>query len=78
MVAGGRARPGAPERDKVVRWRCVDLRAEVARRFGVEVRESTIGEWLHQLGLTRLQPRPCHPKKDLAAQEAYKKPSPGC
>ena len=47
-----------PERDKVARWRCVDLRAEVARRFGVEVRESTIGEWLHQLGLTRLlQPR---------------------
>src|SRR3712207_9213416 len=45
-----------PERDKVARWRRVDLRAEVARRFGVEVREGTIGEWLHQLGLTR--PRP--------------------
>jgi transposase len=67
-----------PERDKVVRWRCVDLRAEVARRFGVEARESTTGGWLHQLGLTRLQPRPCHPKKDLAAQEAYKKTSPSC
>jgi transposase len=67
-----------PERDKVVRWRCVDLRAEVARRFGVEVREGTIGGWLHQLGLTRLQPRPYHPKKDLAAQEAYKKTSPSC
>ena len=67
-----------PERDKVVRWRCVDLRAEVARRFGVEVRESTIGDWLHQLGLTRLQPRPYHPKKDAAAQEAYKKTFPHC
>src|SRR5215204_4285129 len=67
-----------PARDKVVRWRCVDLRAEVARRFGVEVREGTIGGWLHQLGLTRLQPRPYHPKKDLAAQEAYQKPSPTC
>jgi len=62
-----------PARDKVVRWRCVDLRAEVARRFGVEVREGTIGGWLHGLGLTRLQPRPHHPKKDAAAQEAYKK-----
>ena len=62
-----------PERDKVVRWRCVDLRAEVARRFGVEVREGTIGGWLHQLGLRRLQPRPHHPKRDAAAQEAYKK-----
>ena len=67
-----------PERDKVVRWRCVDLRAEVARRFGVEVRESTIGEWLHQRGRPRLQPRPYHPKRDLAAQEAYKKTSPPC
>jgi transposase len=62
-----------PERDKVVRWRCVDLRAEVTRRFGVEVREGTIGDWLHQLGLTRLQPRPYHPKRDFAAQEEYKK-----
>jgi transposase len=62
-----------PERDKVVRWRCVDLRAEVARRFGVEVREGTIGGWLHQLGLRRRQPRPHHPKRDAAAQEAYKK-----
>ena len=67
-----------PERDKVVRWRCVDLRGEIARRFRVEVHESTVGKWLHQLGLTRLQPRPCHPKKDLAAQEAYKKTSPSC
>jgi transposase len=63
-----------PERDKVVRWRC----AEVAHRFGVEVREGTIGGWLRQLGLTRLQPRPCHPKKDLAAQEEYKKSFPIC
>jgi hypothetical protein len=52
-----------PERDKVVRWRCVDLLAEVKRRFTVEVHESTIGAWLRELGLTRLQPRPVHPKK---------------
>ena len=62
-----------PMTHQVVRWRCVDLRAEVARRFSVEVHESTIGKWLHQLGLTRLQPRPFHPKKDPAAQEAFKK-----
>lgn len=65
-----------PMTHQVVRWRCVDLRAEVARRFSVEVHESTIGKWLHQLGLTRLQPRPFHPKKDAAAQEAFKKTSP--
>jgi len=64
-----------PVTHKVVRWRCIDLRAEVARRFLVEVHESTIGRWLHQLGLTRLHPRPFHPKKDAAAQEAFKKTS---
>jgi len=36
---------------KVVRWRCQDLQAEVARRFAVTVHESTIGKWLNQLRL---------------------------
>lgn len=65
-----------PDKDKVVRWRCVDLLAEVKRRFSVEVHESTIGKWLHELGLTRLQPRPVHPKKDHDAEPAFKKTSP--
>jgi len=56
----------------VVRWRCVDLCGEVARRFAVTVPERTIGKWLRKLGLTRLQPRPFHPKKDPAAQQAFK------
>jgi transposase len=64
------------ETHKVVRWRCLDLREEVARRFEVTVHESTIGKWLRQLGLTRLQPRPLHPKKDAAAEMAFKKTSP--
>lgn len=64
-----------PEKDKVVRWRCVDLRDEVNRRFTVTVSERTIGRWLRKLDLTRLQPRPFHPKKDLAAQEDFKKNS---
>ena len=64
------------ETHKVVRWRCLDLREEVARRFEVAVHESTIGKWLRQLGLTRLQPRPFHPKKDAAAEMAFKKTSP--
>jgi transposase len=62
-----------PKVDKVVRWRCVDLRDQVARRFSVEVTVCTIGRWLRELKLTRLQPRPFHPKKDLAAQETFKK-----
>ena len=65
-----------PDVHGVVRWRCVDLRAEVARRFQVEVHENTIGRWLHELGLTRLQPRPVHPQKDPDAETAFKKTSP--
>ena len=64
-----------PEKDKVVRWRCVDLRAEVTRRFSVTVTERTIGKWLRKLGLTRLQPRPFHPKRNGVAQETFKKTS---
>ncbi len=64
-----------PANNRVVRWRCLDLREEVARRFSVEVHESTLGKWLRQPGLTRLQPRPFNPKKDAAAQEAFKKTS---
>lgn len=65
-----------PEQDNVVRWRCLDLREQVAARFNVEVHESTIGKWLRQFGLTRLQPRPYHPRKDTAAEAEYKKTSP--
>jgi transposase len=62
-----------PEIDRVVRWRCVDLREKVARRFSVTVSERTIGKWLRKLKLTRLQPRPYHPKKDPGAEQAFKK-----
>jgi transposase len=65
-----------PERDRVVRWRCADLRDEVEGRFEVRVHENTIGTWLRQMKLTRLQPQPFHPRKDPAAQEAFKKTSP--
>ena len=62
-----------PDADKPVRWRCLDLREEVAKRFTVTVHERTVGKWLRRLKLTRLQPRPFHPKKDAAAQQAFKR-----
>ncbi len=62
-----------PKTQKVVRWRCLDLREEVIQRFSVTVPERTIAKWLRKLKLTRLQPRPFHPKRDEAAQEAFKK-----
>jgi transposase len=58
-----------PVKNKVIRWRCVDLQAEIARRFSVRVHENTVSKWLRGFRLTRLQPRPCHPKTDLAAQQ---------
>lgn len=64
-----------PKVHAIIRWRCIDLCVEVTRRFAVTVPERTMGKWLGKLGLTRLQPRPYHPKKDAAAQEAFKKTS---
>lgn len=64
-----------PEIHKVIRWRCVDLCAEVQRRFAVTVARRTLAKWLRTWRFTRLQPRPYHPKKDAAAQETFKKTS---
>lgn len=38
--------------------------------------EQIVGRWLRQLRMTRLRPRPVHPKKDLDAEVAFKKTSP--
>ena len=65
-----------PERDAVIRWRCADLRDAIAARWSVELHERSVGRLLRRLGMTRLQPRPFHPKKNAAAQEAFKKTSP--
>jgi len=65
-----------PERQRVIRWRCADLRDEISARWSIELHERSVGRLLHRLGMTRLQPRPYHPKKDAAAQETFKKTSP--
>ena len=61
--------------DEVVRWRCIDLRDKVAQRYAVYVHKRTVAKWLGKMEMARLQPRPFHPKKDVAAQEAFKKTS---
>jgi transposase len=60
----------------VVRWRCADLRDAIATRWSVTLHVRTVGRMLHRLDMTRLQPRPFHPKKDAAAQEDFKKKFP--
>jgi transposase len=65
-----------PDRDGVVRWRRVDLRALIEARFAVRLHERSVGKVLRRLGFARLSGRPKHPKADAAAQEAFKKASP--
>jgi transposase len=60
----------------VVRWRRVDLRDELQRRFGVVLHERSVGKVLAKLGYRRLSVRPRHPQADEQAQEAFKKTSP--
>jgi transposase len=55
-----------------LRWRCVDLQRGIREEFAVELHERTAGKLLRRLSFTRLQPRPFRPKKDAAAQEAFK------
>jgi hypothetical protein len=62
-----------PAKHKVVRCRFAYLRAEMSRRWPVEVHVSTIGVWLGEMGLTLLQQRLVHPKKDTAAEATFKK-----
>ena len=54
----------------VVRWRRVDLRDELQRRFGVALHERSVGKVLAK------SVRPRHPKADEEAQETFKKTSP--
>jgi transposase len=65
-----------PQTHGVVRWRCVDLQKEIEQRYGVKAHVHSIAKWLHQLDLTRLQPRPRHPQQEDDAQDLFKKASP--
>ena len=66
----------AADRDGVVRWRRVDLKALIKARYDVELHERSVGKLLHRLGFARLSLRPKHPLSDPAAQAAFKKASP--
>ncbi|MGY3622459.1 transposase [Bradyrhizobium sp. USDA 10063] len=65
-----------PARHGVVRWRRVDLRDELQRRFGVKLHERSVGKVLAKLGYRLLSVRPRHPQADEGAQETFKKTLP--
>src|SRR6185312_11224190 len=56
-----------PEKDGVVRWRCVDLKRVLGQRFGVDLSEVSLGRALKKLGFSHLSARPRHPVQDPAA-----------
>jgi transposase len=65
-----------PVADGVVRWRCVDLKDKIAKRFNVELSERSVGRILNERGFRKLSARPKHPEVDTAAQEAFRQTSP--
>jgi transposase len=65
-----------PEKDLVVRWRCVDLKRVLEERFAVDLSEVSLGRVLKQLGFSHISARPQHPAQDAEAIAAFKKNSP--
>jgi transposase len=65
-----------PERDGVVRWRCVDLKRVLSDRFAVDVSEVSLGRVLKKLGFSHISARPRHPAQKPEAIAAFKKTSP--
>ena len=59
------------ELDGVVRWRCVDIQARIAREWGVALHERSIGKLLHRLRFACVSTRPRHPKADAVAQASF-------
>src|ERR1700750_796305 len=65
-----------PEKDGVVRWRCVDLQRVLGQRFGVDLSTVAIGRVLKRLGFSHISARPRHPVQDPKAIAAFKKTFP--
>ena len=62
-----------PERHKMVRWRLVDLRDEIAATFGVQLHERSVGKLLARLNFGHISARPRHPEQDAGRRRRKKK-----
>src|SRR5450755_997989 len=56
-----------PQKDAVVRWRCVDLKRVLGERFGVDLSAVSLGRTLKKLGFSHISARPQHPAQDVQA-----------
>ena len=54
-------------------WTLPELCREVEARWGVTYHASHMGKLMRRLRLSRQKARPCHPKADPAAQDAFAK-----
>jgi transposase len=70
------AGPASAGLGHLARWRCVDLKAAIQERWGIDYHERTIGKLLDRLGFSHVTTRPRHYRQDEAALEAFKKTSP--
>jgi transposase len=61
--------------DGVVRWRRVDLKLVIKKRFGVDFHERYVGTLLKKLGFSHVSARPRHPGQDVETIAAFKKTS---
>ena len=59
----------------VVRWRRVDLKLVIKKRFGVDFHERYVGTLLKKLGFAHISARPRHPGQDVETIAAFKKTS---
>ena len=65
-----------PQTDGVARWRCVDLKRVLGKRFSVDLSKVSLGRILKQLGFSHISARPRHPAQDGEAIAAFKKTFP--
>ena len=64
-----------PETDRVVRWRCADLRRLILARYAIDLDEVSIGRLLKTEGYSHISARPLHPAQKPGVIEDFKKNS---
>jgi len=72
------AGPAAAGLTYLARWRCLDLKALIFERWGVDYHERTIGKLLKRLGFSHITARPQHRRQDPELLDAFKKTSLPC
>ena len=66
-----------PVVDGIVRWRCLDLKEEIRKRFGVDYHQRTVGKLLKGLGFSHVSARPRHVGQKPETIADFKKTSRG-